>query len=104
MRQNEEKTGSATLADPFARNYPIETKIKRMDDFVASLGEGELHQIIRDYNEFQLRGGTGNSLMRARATEYSESVGIPQTYIVRQMELLAYTCYRYFYKKNYPTR
>lgn len=75
-----------------------------MDDFVASLGVGELHQIIKDYDEFQLRGSTGYTFLRARATEYSESVGIPQTYIVRQMELLAYSCYRFFYNKNYPNQ
>lgn len=69
-------------------------------DYVATLPEETIHDIIRSYEQFEKDGVVGDEPIRIHARAFMEAKGIESHYISMWMTHIAMECYRYFYHKS----
>lgn len=73
---------------------------KSIKEYVNTLDDEIILQIIKDYEQFESDGAIGDCALRSNAQEVGFNLGIGDHMIVFTMEKLAFECYRYFAQQN----
>lgn len=69
---------------------------KTIKEYVETLNDEVLIEILRDYEQFEAEGAIGDCALRSNAQEVGFNLGIGDHMIVFTMEKLAFECYRHF--------
>lgn len=69
---------------------------KTIREYVETLNDEVLVEILRDYEQFESEGVIGDCALRSNAQKIADNIGIKNHMIVFIMEKLAFECYRHF--------